>query len=92
MKVLIPEGGIIPRGYGVAWRANEYMKVACYPIPINLIVRWFNDCWCSIRCGLWKSKWESMLLTIRMEEYHRFRKDYRDRMALLEQVERRKAL
>ena len=87
MKKIIEEGGLIPRGYGVAWRSNYGMKVVCYPIPINLIVRWFNDCWCSIMHGLWKSRWESMLLNIRMEEYRKFKQDFENRLLALKGLE-----
>jgi hypothetical protein len=44
----IPEGGIIPRGYGVSWFRWNYgnsMPVVCYPIPLNLILRFVHDAW-----------------------------------------------
>jgi hypothetical protein len=31
---------VIPRGYGVAYRAWDRDGAVCYPIPLNWLVRW----------------------------------------------------
>jgi hypothetical protein len=39
MRKEIEEGGRIPRGYGVAWRAFDLAVVVCYPFGLHLLVR-----------------------------------------------------
>ena len=87
-KKIIPEGGLIPKGYGVAWRANNSMMVICYPIFINLLVRAYLDLYYWIIHGCWKSKWESELLTIRLREAMKFREDYKERLLVLAHLEK----
>ena len=35
----------IPFGYGVAWRDFAWCGSICYPVPINLLMRWLRDLW-----------------------------------------------
>ena len=58
----IPEGGLIPKWYGVAWRAEYNLKVRCYPIPLNIIIRIARHLWCELMHGCFRSKWEGKLL------------------------------
>lgn len=39
LKVFVPEAGIIPRYYGVAYRDFMRMGAVCYPVPLNRLVR-----------------------------------------------------
>lgn len=39
----ITQGQIIPAWYGLAYRENHLDVQVCYPIPINLLVRWWHD-------------------------------------------------
>ena len=87
LRKTIPEGGRIPKGYGVAWRANFGMKVICYPIILNVIIRWFVDVYWRIVYGWFEAKYETKLIKFRMEEYHKFREDYKERLILLKQAE-----
>lgn len=82
-KRLIPEGGLIPKGYGVVWRANEDMDVVCCPLPFNLIIRACLDFYYWIIHGCWKSRWERELLNIRLQESKRFREEYKERLMVL---------
>ena len=48
MRKVIQEGGIYPRFYGPAWddlriNCDRLAIVVCYPIPINLILRWIRQ-------------------------------------------------
>jgi len=38
----IAEGERLPRFYGVAYPNQMYSGVVCYPIPVNIVVRWFR--------------------------------------------------
>lgn len=84
MKKLISEGGMIPRGYGVAWRCNNNFQVLCLPIGINIIYRFFMNMYYKIIRGWFKAKWDNELLKIRMEEDARFREDYQNRLLSLQ--------
>ena len=82
----IPEGESIPKGYGVAWRAYQKMEVRCYPIPLNLLVRlWLDIYYCLMR-GLYQSKWERKLLSIKHEAYCEFRENYEERLLYLKSL------
>lgn len=35
---LVEEGGMIPKGYGVAWVKYDTCHAVCYPIPLNLLL------------------------------------------------------
>lgn len=39
----LAEDGVIPKWYGVAYRTSSNHFIVCYPIPLNLIVRWGMD-------------------------------------------------
>lgn len=41
-EVLCSKGFAIPRFYGLAWSNDLGMIMVCYPIPLNLIMRWLN--------------------------------------------------
>jgi hypothetical protein len=43
MKKLIPEGGLIPRGWAVSHRCMNRDAAFAYPYGIHLIVRWLRD-------------------------------------------------
>ena len=74
----IPEGGQIPKGYGVSWRYFGNLNVRCYPIPFNLIMRGCYHFWGKVKRGWFPSKYEGDLLTAYMagisEEYNRMLK------------------
>jgi len=58
----IPEGGVIPKGYGVSWRYSYNLYFRCYPIPLNILVRASKDfCYWLMR-GCWHSRYERELL------------------------------
>ena len=40
---IICEGGVAPKGYGVAYRDFLSYQVICYPIPIHFIIRHFRN-------------------------------------------------
>ena|SRR2546422_4242344 len=41
----IPEGGLIPKWYGRAYWAFDSMFAVCYPVPLNLFVRFGRHLW-----------------------------------------------
>ena len=43
----IPEGELIPRWWGIAYRDFDRNAKVAYPIPLNFLVRWERDlrCW-----------------------------------------------
>lgn len=41
LRKVIPEGGVYPKGYGVAWddyRWGGPAEVVCYPVPLNVVL------------------------------------------------------
>lgn len=48
MKRMVGELERIPFGYGVAWRDFAYCGSVCYPVPLNLIMRWLRELWFSL--------------------------------------------
>ncbi len=79
----IEEGGLIPKGYGVAWRVNYGMKVICYPIPINLLIRLGLDIYYTLMHGLWRSRWEGEIIKFKTQAYHEFKENYQERLLYL---------
>jgi hypothetical protein len=67
IKIMINEGEIIPKWYGVAWRAYDRMQIACYPIPLNLIVRIYLHFYYCIMRGCFRSNYEKELIQARFE-------------------------
>lgn len=57
----IPEGGLIPWGYGLAWRNWNTAEAVALPMPLHLIFRMARSCYFrSMR--LWRyEKWERLL-------------------------------
>jgi hypothetical protein len=41
-RVEIPEGGLIPRGYGVAWCLVDRQMVLCLPLGLNVVASWLR--------------------------------------------------
>lgn len=41
----IHQGETIPPGYGIAWLDPVANRLACYPVPINIIVRAARRVW-----------------------------------------------
>jgi hypothetical protein len=39
-RIEIPEGGLIPQGYGVAWRAMDRAVIVCLPLGLNVLAAW----------------------------------------------------
>lgn len=48
----VSPGEIIPPGYGLAYHAYDRDLSVCYPVPLNLAVRWARDAWYWLRIGL----------------------------------------
>ena len=63
----IPEGGVIPKGYGVSWIFYDKLMIRCYPIPINMLVRLSKDFYYWLMRGCWKSRYERELLQAYMK-------------------------
>ena len=53
MKKQIPEAGLIPRFYGIAYKELWSSNVVCYPIPMNILV------------GLWVRSWRMFTIGLR---------------------------
>jgi len=45
MRREVVEGGRRPRFYGVAYVADTFDGMVCYPVGINLVVRWARALW-----------------------------------------------
>jgi hypothetical protein len=45
----IPEGGVSPRFYGVAWRSFIRPEIYCTPIPFNHIIRVSRQIWIRLK-------------------------------------------
>ena len=43
LKRIVPEGGLIPRGYGCAYRLMTTRESVFYPIPLNWIAGWWRE-------------------------------------------------
>lgn len=51
-RVEVPEGTMIPKGYGVAWyEPMNRWRAVCYPIPINWINGWARLTWIFLMRG-----------------------------------------
>lgn len=46
----IRELEVVPKGFGMAYRSYDRRMVVCYPIPLNLLIRWSRDWY--FRCAL----------------------------------------
>jgi len=40
----------LPRFYGIAWRRPLDFDAVCYPVPLNLIFRFFRAFWYFVSC------------------------------------------
>ncbi len=49
--IQIAEGEAAPWWYGVAYYSAYADYIVCYPVPINLVVRWSRDIWWGLRRG-----------------------------------------
>jgi hypothetical protein len=47
----VEEGGYFPRGYGLAYRDCNRQGAICYPVPLNLLVRYWRDFWFWLQCA-----------------------------------------
>lgn len=43
--MIIEEGEVLKKGYGVAWRECHRRTLVVYLVPFNLIARWGRDIW-----------------------------------------------
>lgn len=60
MRKEIPEGGLISRWHGIAFRRWETMNAVTYPWGIHYLVRWARKAWyLSRRCTA--KRWEQLL-------------------------------
>ena len=46
----IPEGGLIPRGYGIAWWEDIHMRAVLLPMPLNVVVGWARQGLIWLKC------------------------------------------
>lgn len=42
MKKLVLEGGLVPKGYGLAWHEYDRRISVAYPIPLNFVASWLR--------------------------------------------------
>ena len=50
----VPEGGEIPRGFGIAWYQPGRPVATVLPVPINLIAGLLRVLWWRIQCPPWR--------------------------------------
>ena len=48
-RYAITEGGLIPTGYGIAYRDFDWDVKWAYPMPFHFLVRWWRDLYCWLR-------------------------------------------
>ncbi len=58
----ISEGECIPSGYGLSYRRFEIRKTVCSPIPFNILIRALREFYYIMLCGLFKGKFEGLLI------------------------------
>lgn len=80
MRVRVNECEKIPPLYGVAYREYEYNWTVCYPIPINIIIKYLREIWFLIKttgrsAAWWESREAEPVLRIRDIERHRAQQD-----------------
>lgn len=51
---MVPEGGEIPRGFGLAYYLPDRPLWAAYPIPFNLVIGWSRIAWWWLMCPPWR--------------------------------------
>ena len=65
----IPEGGLIPWGYGLAWHNWNRAEAVALPMPLHLILRVARSCYFRFM-RLWRDeKWERLLRDAYNEGY-----------------------
>ncbi len=78
----IGEAGLLPVGYGIAWRCEDRLQSVCLPVPINWIARWLRQVWIFLRFpewSAWEEKWTIRILDVKSEAYGRgFNEGYRE--------------
>jgi len=62
------EGQEVPRGYGVAYIQPGGTSATCYPIPLNLIVRWSLLLWYALKIPR-RTWWEKRFQEVRNAGY-----------------------
>lgn len=55
------EGCYLPRGYGIAWREWQALRVWCCPIPFNLMVGGARWLWFKAKAGVRPSSIELLI-------------------------------
>jgi len=68
LKQIILEGMRIPAGYGIAYFDYPRRCLVCYPIPLNLIVRFFKLFYYWVVAAGFPSRWERELFKARYKE------------------------
>ena len=59
----IPEGGVIPRGYGIVYRHWDRLSTAVAPIPLNFLIKWALGLYWRLQRGGSTPKWNQELLS-----------------------------
>ncbi len=71
--IRIEEGGVIPLGYGLAWRRWDTLTAVCAPMPLHLIIRLARDAYFRFM-WLWSpAKWENLLIKATLRGYEKGR-------------------
>lgn len=52
VKKVINEGEAIPKYYGIAYRDYLRYQAVCYPIVLNLIIRYLREAWACAGLGV----------------------------------------
>lgn len=79
-KKLVPEGFLLPRGYGVAWPKSEAPIAVCYPIPLNLLLGGIRKVWHAAKRGLNPTETDRQQMEIAILKAHRGRLEAENRV------------
>ena len=76
LRRFVPEGSVLPTGYGVAWRDFQRAGCVAYPVPLNLALGALRKLWHHLRVLpeddiSWQDK-----VAILTEERNRWRRHY----------------
>jgi len=70
----LAQGQEIPHLYGLAYR--DYLRGigVCYPIPLNLLVRFVSRVWWKCKQGLWQNPLEKVMAGVALTNFKEGRK------------------